>query len=1147
MRTNLYIITLILAISFSAFAQYGDPSLLTVGTHTGNRIGISFHNDGQIAGILPGVDIRGEWPLGSGENYIGDLDPLIGVEFINFLGDTLHSVIISRGPRNRQSEERSPADGHFWGWNPIPGFRNPNYESVAMSHLPDSWPIEGWNDPVAHNWFDSLGHTQWFGYFGRDIKNADQESLFDADDQMDDQFNYNDYVNPVNPIFLPDSTNPIRHGMGLRMRVRGFQWSNFLAEDVIFWLYDIINEGTTIYRKADFGTVVGTLAGGDGDSNDDLGYFDVNNWITYSWDSDGIGNKGQKVGYVGYAFLESPGNPFDGIDNDNDDTDSVRNYTPTAPRFVAADFDSVTYNVGDVVVLINPSTYERTLHTISTLPDTVISLGVKFVISSGKYFHEGNIARIVSGISYPDTSAFDGIDNDLDGLIDENEAIHYLTRINSGLLGLRYKNYITGDGVNDLLIDERRDNNIDEDGDWNPQRDDVGIDGLGPNDNGYPGPDEGEGNGIPDQGEPNFGRTDPDESDQIGLTSFNFFNQTASPDMSDDELLWSRMTPGRFDVIPPTPQDGDFIYSSGYFPLVPSNGDPDIKERFSVALLFGENYADIVNNKQIVQQIYNAGYKFPQPPQKPTITLTQQDGKVVIYWDGRATENDIDFITKEKDFQGYKIYRSTDANFTDSRVITNGRGILSFDEPIAQYDIVDSIDGFFYPSPKLLQQAGGVTFYLGDNTGIINRYVDSTVVLGQTYYYAVCAYDRGDETQDIFPTENSKFIRRTSSGEIILDKNTGVVTPGRRPAGYDPAAIQDYTKSEGFRGTGQINIEVVDDKSVKGGNSYKIAFTDTGAAETTAYWSLINQTSSDTIVNRSSVFSGNTPIEEGFRVQIHNDAEVKMDTSKSGLVGGTSDPQSITFNVFYLQNQPPNINGVKLPNDYQIEFYPDIVGNSIADSLFPPTPSNIITSKPVNFKVKNLTKNEYIDFAYYKTGSISTTHNIIFKELVGGGEYRHTWRVNIAYNGGNNVPLETSGILSLYTLKPFGSNDAVTFKMKGANLDDALAKDQMNKIKVVPNPYVVTHEAEARLLSSQVSGRGEREIRFTYIPPGATISIYTVRGEKIKTLTHDDLFVGDVYWNLRTEENLDVAYGVYVFVVEAPGIGTKIGKFALIK
>jgi hypothetical protein len=166
------------------------------------------------------------------------------------------------------------------------------------------------------------------------------------------------------------------------------------------------------------------------------------------------------------------------------------------------------------------------------------------------------------------------------------------------------------------MIDERRDNDIDEDGDWNPQFDDVGSDGLGPDDNNYPGPDPDgtEGNGIPDQGEPNFGSTDPDESDQIGLTSFNFFELQQSPDMTQDSVLWDRMTPGRFDVIPPQPQDGDFIYASGYFPLIPSNGNPDVKERFSVALLFGEDLPDIVGNKQIVQQIYNSGYKFPQPP-----------------------------------------------------------------------------------------------------------------------------------------------------------------------------------------------------------------------------------------------------------------------------------------------------------------------------------------------------------------------------------------------------------------------------------------------------------------------------------------------------------------------------------------------------
>ncbi len=227
-----------------------------------------------------------------------------------------------------------------------------------------TWPIEGWNDPIANLWKDEDGNTQWFGYFGRGIQNADQESFFEADDDWDDEFNAN---------FKPDSTNLNRLGMALRMRQRGFQWSSFLAEDAIFWLYEINNDGTTLYRKADFGTIVGTLAGGDGDSQDDLGFFDVKDWITYSWDSDGIGNRGQKVGYVGYAFLESPGNPFDGIDNDNDSKSS-------SPRFVASDFNAVIYNAGEQVVLIKDTVdalglriYKRSLHTVKATTDTVFS------------------------------------------------------------------------------------------------------------------------------------------------------------------------------------------------------------------------------------------------------------------------------------------------------------------------------------------------------------------------------------------------------------------------------------------------------------------------------------------------------------------------------------------------------------------------------------------------------------------------------------------------------------------------------------------------------------------------------------------------------------------------------------------------------
>ncbi len=1180
-------------------AQRSDPTLRRIGYHTGNKIAISFYNDGAISGFNTGVDIRGEWPRGSKNYYIGDVTPMVGVEIVNQYNDSLHPVVISRGPRTAQAEERSNIDGHFWGWNPRPGYLNPNQVSVAMSHIDTSWPVEGWIDHP--DWKTPKGVTQWNGYFGRGIMNADQESYFVADDNADDEFNN------VRGFFRPDTTDTSRHGMGFVMKVRGFQWSSFLAEDCLFWLYDITNEGTTLYRKSVFGMVVGGCVGGDGDCGDDLGFFDVNDNITYTWDSDNKGNKGQKMGYAGYAFLESPGNPYDGIDNDGDSPD------PNSPVFDTTKFRPVTYNIGDKVVLIDPLTYERTLHTISAAVETVYSMGVRFILRAGvTSLREGHIASVQDGQNIPDLTAYDGFDNDLDGLVDENQSVVVNARVNRGLPAVKYKNYVTGAGVDDPLIDERRDNEAgtmilswvrlvdgtttqishwsgDEDGDWDPAVDDVGSDGVGPNDENYYGADAdgSEGNGKPDQGEPNFGRTDPDESDQIGLTSFNFFNQTASPRMNEDEVLWSRMRPGRFDVVPQRPQDGDFIYATGYFPMKAKQ-----VERFSLALLFGENYADILKNKRIVQQIYNAGYKFPQPPRKPKITITERNGKVVIYWDGTLTENSRDFITKKKDFEGYKIYRATDAGFLDSRVITDAKGILAFDAPIAQYDLKDSIQGYFYPSASLLDQVGGTTFWLGDSTGIVNEFVDSTVVAGQRYYYAVCAYDHGEPDLNIFPSENSKFVFQTTTGQIVTDDNTGYITPGVPPVGYVAALPSNLDKSNPFIGTGTAWVRVVDEQRVKDGNEYKIVFADTGIQRYTTDWSLLDMTapdtvminatgeikyprpgdtitvpyndsitvngnvvwstdsvfspSPDTLINREKRFYENTPIVHGLNVQMVNNAVIKVDTNKTGFDMEMPSNYDLFLVDVFPWNSDARDNGIESPSDYQFEFFNTIVDTSVADTLRPPIPTNRVPATPVKFKVKNLSTGQYIDFVYRKNTTANSVNYVVYFKEKFGAVVKRTWRVIFYYND-TRGELPTTGHFNLYFFKPFISTDFYTFTIHGSYIDKPKASRELDRIKVVPNPYVVTHQLEPALATGKTSGRGDRFVRFTHVPPGSTISIFTVRGSLVKKLYHDGLYNGDVYWYLRTEENLDVAYGVYVYVVETPDMGTKTGKLALIK
>jgi hypothetical protein len=1204
-----YILLAFASISINIYAQYSEPTLLRIGYHTGNRIAVSFNNDGGLSGWGASY-IRGEWPKGSGNFYIGDATPLIGVEFINLQNEKLRSVTISRGPRKDQAAKKHPINNYQWTWNPKPGYLNPNGKSPAMSHIPESWPPEGWADHP--DWRDAQGRVQWNGYFGRGITNADQESYYLTDDHWYDKYN----GSSEQPLFIPNTNDPNRKGMALEMAVRGFQWSNFLAQDVLFWLYDIKNTGTYTYNRAVFGTVIGGVVGGDGDSGDDLASFDITESITYTWDNDGIGNRGQTVGYCAYAYLESPGNPFDGIDNDGNSVD------PNSPRFTGDEFKEIEYKVGDKVVLIDPITYERTIYVIPKLPDTVYSLGVKFVIEAGKKFREGFIKEIdrVTGVAIPDSTAFDGIDNNLNGLIDENEAAHYTfwARKRPDGKGVAYKNYITGSGLNDPRIDERRDNDAgnlitswqrlpdgtiaqvthwsgDENANWIADRDDVGSDGLGPEDDDYPGPDPDgtEGNGRPDQGEPNFGKTDPEESDQIGLTSFNFFNISASPSMKDDELLWSRMLPGRFDYIDPRPQDGDFIYSSGYFPLLPNT-----IERFSWAVLFGDDKNDVIRKKSTVQQIYNAGYRFPQPPRKPKINITQEGGKVIIYWNGEKTENSVDFITKKKDFQGYKIYRATEADFADARTITNAYGVLTFDRPYYQMDLKDSISGMFYPTKSLLNQIGGTTFYLGDNTGITNVFVDSNVIPGITYYYAVCAYDAGDENLGIFPTENTKQIFRTPAGILVTDDNTGYIVPASRPAGYEKAKILEFKKASGFVGTGTGGVVIIDDSQIRDNNLYKIVFTDTAKERYTETWSLLDYTAPDTVyipsqnkmyyvkpgesinvtpgekiivngkeitvttnsyigtpdtlINKHRVFSGETPIVHGLRVQLYNDSKIELKREATGFQGVKFDSLPILLFYVYFRGKNPPVNednGVGVPSDYRIEFYPNFEFSSVADTVrrtTPPYPRNVIfPAKTTNFRVKNLTTDQYVDYVYFTSGTVSTTHSIYFKENI-DGRYVRTWRVDLQFNTKKDT-IATQGTLNIITKKPFRSSDVFEFTTQSARINKNLAKSELDKVKVVPNPYVVTHEAEPKLLSNQTSGRGERSIRFTHVPPGSTIKIYTVKGELIKTLKHDNIYHGDVKWNLRTEENLDVAFGVYVYYLDAPGIGSKTGKFALIK
>ena len=62
------------------------------------------------------------------------------------------------------------------------------------------------------------------------------------------------------------------------------------------------------------------------------------------------------------------------------------------------------------------------------------------------------------------------------------------------------------------------------------------------------------------------------------------------------------------------------------------------------------------------------------------------------------------------------------------------------------------------------------------------------------------------------------------------------------------------------------------------------------------------------------------------------------------------------------------------------------------------------------------------------------------------------------------------------------------------------------------------------------------------------LRIYTISGELVRVINHrSDMNYGSGSWDLLTEDNLTAAYGIYVYHVEADGVGEKVGKLAIIK
>ena len=1170
-----------------------DPAAERFGWHSGNRLLLFFRNTTEIGGVERGIPMA-TWPnnfdghkmhdgiatvIGARVYVVNDSIPI--EDPINYSGtEPLDTVYFAQGSFFHFMD-KNPGGTVEWGLYPVYGYFNDLNEYPAMSNLPDAWPLEGWPTRDGFKW-----QGEWNGRFGRGIMKADQESFLVANDAHDQEYLPGNSLNDtlfyyprriygnnqeiLQDIKIGDKNQDVTvqkgmhwGGLGIRVEQRGFQWSNPSAQDAIFFEYNISNISEYDIPEVYFSYWIDM---GPGDEDADAANFDKSLNLCYSWDFDGIGvGASKEPGVLGFAFLESPGLAWDGIDNDDDGLiDEKRDNQATT---IIGPTDGIS-NLHDFLTFYNLEESDLKDHWDAD-EDQDWQAGID-LNGNGKY-------------TYYDEEAL-------------------LWQIEKG----------------------------------ESMGNDVGLDGVGAFDLNYMGPDADgtEGNNRPDYlegygSEPNFASTDISESDMLGLTSFRYVLDWTSDRnrMSADEIVFKWLGEGVFNEAISEPTTFIEQFSSGLFPLYKGRTERiSMSEFHSYDPLAGLNSSEhrapaLFRLKNIVQSIYEADYRFAQPPLMPTLSATPQDGKIVLQW------NDLsDKFTREpylgnvNDFEGYKLYRATDNKMSDAVKITDGLGTPFLMQPIFQCDLVDKIEGF-----ADFALINGVAYNLGYESGLKHYFVDNTVENGRTYYYVLSAYDYGiNQTSIQIPPSENTFILELDEYENVrkISYNVAIVTPHQDAAGYKVAAI-DSVKDQ-ILGSGWAKPEILLPTKIKSGNQYKIKFgiqeifTNTNAPmlelvrnngikiyDVTDGNNLIYEETNDDyagdnfryikidifninqenyIMNYGKVLS--TAEFDGLLVKFFIPVETAiLDKENSGWITGDA-PIGIDISPPIQPGGEQKLSRMlPLPYEYDIVFTEDDSAY-VSTFTFPKLSrfregsgdqykkSQIIYSQNFNFYVANRSftdstgnnpKMNMVALDINENGTFDILEDEIIVGTVHSGNVPKwggtAFVINFFENQSiDNLP-EPGDVYHMSFTRPFMKRDSIMFTVNGEQLLESNAKldEDMDKIKVVPNPYVVTNLMETNVANYRLSQR--RKIMFTHVPAESTIKIFTVSGVLVDEIEVDNSISnrektwdlnseanGTAFWDLKSREGLDVAAGYYMYHVKSNVTGKEImGKFAIIK
>src|SRR5690606_609128 len=227
------------------------------GTHNASNIGLFFENRGKLYPRRITQGPSGEFPLNSTKHYIYRINPWVGVP---------GNVVQGRYTTNEE-------------WEAVAGYHNRDSAKIAFSDNPNTWPADGWP-----------------------VKDADGNPIIKSD--QDSYCVYSDSNNTVEVL-------------GITVAQTGYTYGLKFVQNIIFFKYDIINNGQKVLDSLYFGLYqdidVGNISGGDPEYADDRLGFDKERNLLYHYD-DGKSDEwpGGTTGFFGVAFIKAP--DIDGVE-----------------------------------------------------------------------------------------------------------------------------------------------------------------------------------------------------------------------------------------------------------------------------------------------------------------------------------------------------------------------------------------------------------------------------------------------------------------------------------------------------------------------------------------------------------------------------------------------------------------------------------------------------------------------------------------------------------------------------------------------------------------------------------------------------------------------------------------------------------------